>query len=263
MCILFKTQSKVFLAGAGEDKYYYKYGYNNLFRYWFYSDLEVVPSYKGLRKLWFNLVHNFIEKRIVSFIPAGCEYKIAWEKYCTNVKIENFVPMAIHQESTFIIEKQSKKLVFFHGINREDVKGSKFIVKALKKLERNFPNEVEVIVDGGLPLAEYLKILNKTDVVLDQCKSYGYGMNALYAMSLGKVVMSGAEPECKANMETSLVPVINIKPDSEQIYLELEALVLNRDNIEKLKVDSHEYVSTFHDPIYVANKYLEIFTLVK
>lgn len=256
---LFFKHRKVFLSGAGEDTYYYKYGYNKLFRYWFYSDLDVLPSYKGIRKVWFNSIQQYIEKRIISFIPSGCEYKLAWEKY-SKVKIADFIPMALHIDEKPLIGKTNNKIVFFHGLNRDDVKGTKFITKALKQLEQEYPKEVEVIIEGGLPLDEYLKVLNKADVVLDQCKSYGYGMNALYAMSLGKVVMSGAEPECIANMPVDTVPVINIKPDVAQIYDQLVKIVNKKAQLVTLKNDSFDYVNKYHNPIAVAQAYVKEFT---
>ncbi len=259
MRILFRKQNNVFLSGAGEDKYYYKYGYEKLFRYWFYSDLGVVSSYKGIRKFWFNIVHNYIEKRIVSFIPVGCEYKITWEEY-SKAKIADFIPMALDISETPIIEEKDTKIVFFHGLNRDDVKGTKYIKRALKQLEQEYSQEVEVIIEGGLPLDEYLKVLAKADVVLDQCKSYGYGMNALYAMSLGKIVMSGAEPECIANMPVDEVPVINITPDATQIYNRLVDIIENKAQINSLKRSSFEYVAKYHNPVLVAQAYIKEFT---
>ena len=73
------------------------------------------------------------------------------------------------------------------------MKGTRFIESAFKKLENSKFHNHEFVIKGQLPLKQYLKEIESSTIIVDQCFSRSYGMNALYAMSLGKVVLSGAE----------------------------------------------------------------------
>jgi glycosyltransferase involved in cell wall biosynthesis len=113
------------------------------------------------------------------------------------------------------------------------------------------------VIDGKMSLMKYLKILEQANIIVDQALSYEYGMNAIYSMAMGKVVLSGNEPECQDEFNRSDIPVINIKPDVEDIYNKLEKLVLNKDEIIKIGKKSREFVEDFHSHIKVAQQYID------
>ena len=84
-------------------------------------------------------------------------------------------------------------------------------------------------------------------------------MNALQAMSQGLVVVSGGEEENYEILgEEELRPIINVQPDEEDIYRQLEWLVLHPERIAQLKRDSVEYVRRHHDSLKVAERYLKV-----
>ena len=86
-------------------------------------------------------------------------------------------------------------------------------------------------------------------------------MNALQAMSQGLIVVSGGEEENYAILdENELRPIINVQPDEEDIYQQLEQLVLHPERINKLKCDSREYIRRHHDSNKVALRYLDAWT---
>ena len=87
-------------------------------------------------------------------------------------------------------------------------------------------------------------------------------MNALQAMSQGLIVVSGGEEENYEILgEKELRPIINVQPDEEDIYRQLEQLVLHPERIPRLKRDSMEYIRRHHDSIKVAQRYLEAWGL--
>ena len=86
-------------------------------------------------------------------------------------------------------------------------------------------------------------------------------MNALQAMSQGLIVVSGGEEENYDILgEKELRPIINVQPDEEDIYRQLEQLVLHPERIPQLKRDSIEYVRRHHDSIKVAQCYLKFWS---
>mgnify|MGYP003309068160 FL=1 len=83
-------------------------------------------------------------------------------------------------------------------------------------------------------------------------------MNALLAMSQGLVLVGGGEEENYAILgEEELRPIINVQPDEDDIYRQLEQLVLCPERIGQLKRDSITYIQRHHDSIKVAKRYLE------
>ena len=79
---------------------------------------------------------------------------------------------------------------------------------------------------------------------------------------MGRVVLGGNERECQVEYNIYDSPVINITPNSDQIYKELVKLVTNRSVIEELSLRSRMYVERVHDSKVIAQKYLELFTSI-
>ena len=83
-------------------------------------------------------------------------------------------------------------------------------------------------------------------------------MNALLAMAQGLVVVGGGEPENYEILgETELRPIVNVLPSEDDVFLKLENLVLHPEQIPLLKRQGLEYVRRHHDPVKVAERYLD------
>jgi glycosyltransferase involved in cell wall biosynthesis len=87
------------------------------------------------------------------------------------------------------------------------------------------------------------------------------GMNGLYALAKGRVVLSGAEPETLDfyAVPEAENPVVNIKPDPEQIAGSLESLIADRPALEALGARSAEYVAKYHSADVVAGQYVGLY----
>ena len=155
---------------------------------------------------------------------------------------------------------QETKLRFFIGINRSRtmIKGTDIMLRALERIVADYPDRAEMVKAESVPFAEYKEMMRSSDVLLDQIYSYTPAMNALQAMSQGLIVVSGGEEENYEILgEEELRPIINVQPDEEDIYRQLEWLVLHPERIAQLKRDSIEYVRRHHDSLKVAERYLE------
>ena len=154
------------------------------------------------------------------------------------------------------------KIRIWYGETRHGFKGGTFIHAALDKLEEG-PNadKVEVLRTGRLPFAEYLELLDTVHIVIDQASSFGTGMNGLYALARGRVVLSGAEPETLDfyGVPEAENPVINIKPDPDMIAATVEALVADRPALEALGRRSAEYAAKYHSADVVAAQYVALY----
>lgn len=248
---------KNYVLACGDDPVFYQ----NLdkFRYNPYSSLEDtginnIPNYNRT----YVDIHDFFLKEVDGIIPVMIEYAEGYKKHS---KLEKTIPLPIDTEGIKYAENVvGKKVHFFHGLNRTFFKGTPIISAALDKLKLNYPNDVEVTIAGNMSQKDYLNVLNSANVVLDQCKGYSYGMNALYAMAKGKIVMSGSELEAlnELNISKENCPIINIQPDFNQIYEQLTLIVEKRDNIKDMGQESREFVQKYHDSKIIAEQYIEI-----
>lgn len=193
---------------------------------------------------------------VEGIIPNTYTYANA---YRWNNKLLKTIPFPININNIkFVPQKiENNKIKIFHGLNREGFKGTKYIREAMEKLKKSYPNDVEIIIDGKMPLKDYLKILAETNVVVDQALSYSYGMNAIYSMAMGKVVLGGNEPECQKEFGRNDIPVINITPSIDDIYNKLENLVLNKKSVIEIGQKSRLFVEDFHHHVKVAQQYID------
>lgn len=186
-------------------------------------------------------------------IPSLYEYQIGYQ----GNKIYDVIPFPINLSEIKYKENVVKdKMVFFHGINRELSKGTSFIREAMLRLKQNYPNDVEVILEGRMPYKEYVEVMNRANVVIDQCLSYGYGINACIAMAQGKVVLSGNRMETKSAFGIDESPIIHVYPDADTIYNQLVSVLEQRNNMKDMGYASRKYVEEVHDHIKIAQRYL-------
>ena len=138
------------------------------------------------------------------------------------------------------------------------------MLRALERVAAEYPDECEILRAENVPFEEYSRMVNSCDILLDQLYGYSPGMNALLAMSKGKIVVGGAEEECYGILgEESLRPMVNVTPDEEDVYHRLEWLIRNKGEIARMQRQSIEFVEKHHNPQKVAAEYLEFWSKCK
>ncbi|PKH62383.1 glycosyltransferase [Shewanella sp. Choline-02u-19] len=152
------------------------------------------------------------------------------------------------------------KVVFCHGVTRAAEKGSHLIKDAMEKLKRKYPNDVEIHIVGNLPLAEYLKVTARANVIIDQTYSVSYGMNSVYNLALGKVCVGGGETECLNEFGLEDSPLIPIDANVDDIFKTLERILANKHLITDIGYKSRQYAEDVHSHVIVANQFLKTWT---
>jgi hypothetical protein len=134
------------------------------------------------------------------------------------------------------------------------------MLAAAKAVCEKYPGRLELKIAEGVPFAQYQKMMDASDALLDQLYSYTPAMNSLLAMSKGIIDIGGGEPENYAILdERVLRPIINVQPTYESCFHEIEQLVLHPERIPQLKRESVEYVKKHHDYLKVAKQYLDFY----
>lgn len=237
--ILSKNNKSIFILSCGSTYELNQAVKKQKFKYYMFSkDKKEMFKYEKriYDKFFRRNVCKYNEKYILShcdgIIPIAYEYFLPFKNY---KNIKDIIPLPYY--SNEVISKiNNDRIVIYHGLNRPYLKGSNYIVPALEKIKNNYPNEVEILIRSLIPFKEYNEIVKRADIIVDQCKSYCWGMNAVISMAKGKVVLSGAEKETLDYFHLKECPIINIIPDENQIYEEIEKLILNKELMQKKSV---------------------------
>lgn len=256
-----KRNGKVFLLGAGDDAFFWKYGkdklkygpFNDSLKYDFKSSTSMYECASKLAK------NRTLVNLVDGVIPIMYEYQASYS-HVSNLR--NVIPIPINtDEITRNNIGENKRLTIFHGLNREGFKGTHYVKKAFEILKPKYPH-IDFIIEGKMPLKEYLELMSKTDVIIDQVNSHSLGVNGLLAMAMGKVTLGGAEPESLKCFGIDDSPVINIKPCVNDIVDKLERVIAtSAQDLNDLGLKSREYVCSLHDYKTVAEKYIKEWSL--
>lgn len=278
-----KQSGRLFLGSFGIDKPWVEEGLKpDTFRY---SDFYLFGQRRdnvytrqmeadwllGPKGVLFDYVANDCDGIIASLYE---NYRCCQPRYQEKL---HFIPFPInrnsqdnpnnqsYQKKTFPYKRKSERVLrFFIGLQRtrSAYKGTDIMLRALERLKEKYPDRMKIVIAENVPFEQYCEMMNHSDVLLDQLYSYTPAMNALQAMSQGLVVVSGGEPEHYALLgETELHPIINVQPTEDDVFQQIEQrLLLHPESLEQLSRDSVEYVRRHHDPVRVAQQYLEVWS---
>jgi glycosyltransferase involved in cell wall biosynthesis len=257
-----KHSHKMFMMACGED--HYVFSKRDSLRYNPFDEAIMQGETIGATYTDRRYVENNIRvaELVDGIIPGMYEYAEAYREHENCLATIPF-PINIDQIQSTPQRFENNRLKIFHGILREGFKGTRFIKEAMLRLKENYPNDVDILIDGRMPLKKYLKVLEETNVIVDQALSYSYGMNAIYSMAMGKVVLSGNEPECQQEFGRKDIPIINILPSADDIYAKLEKLVLNKDEVIDIGNRSREFIEDFHDYRKVAQRFVDTWSNIE
>ena len=256
----------IFLGGFGMDHYWVRAGLDcTTFRY---SDFNFGVEVRESEDidLWISEwlrgkkgeLNQQIAKDCDGIITGLYEYQASYVPYFPQKT--QFIPFPIVPcKDLTLSDKIPQRVRFFIGIqkSRSAYKGTDIMLRALERVAQELPDRCEIVRVESVPFAEYVKLMNGSDVILDQLYSYTPAMNALEAMARGLIVVGGAEPEHYDLMqEPELRPIINVLPNEESVYQALKNLALHPERIPQLKRDSVAYINKHHDYIKVAQRYL-------
>lgn len=256
---IIRHNGKSFVSVCGDaNSVYQSYVDGKLGTYYVYDDNPAITDKYHSRNLRDHLCvkqENFVYNHVDGIIPVMYEYAqgVRNRPNCLPTIPLPFDCRDIRYEKNIVKEK----IVIMHGIIKEKSKGSDYIIKALDIIKERHPKEVEIIIDGKMPLKDYLNLLRRTNILIDQCKEHCWGMNACYGMAMGKIVLGGASDNSLKELGLTHTPVVHIEPNVEYIVSQLEQLIENSNKFESLGEEARQFVETFHDCKKIAINYID------
>lgn len=269
-----KHNRSVFMGAFGMDHYWVKAGLDGkTFRY---SDFNFGQQQRRSEENdrfiadWLDgpkgMLNRYVARDCDGIVAGLYEYWQSYRVHCPGAQDKmEYIPFPIVVPDGEVALHDTKRLRFFIGIQRKRsaYKGTDIMLRALERIERKYPEEVEVFKVENVSFADYVRMMDSSDVILDQLYSYTPAMNALQAMAQGLVVVGGAEPEFYQLAEKGedggghLHPIVNVLPQEDSVFDELEKLVHDRCRINSLRNESREFVRRHHDYRKVARQYID------
>lgn len=268
-----RHNKKIILGAFGMDYYWVKTcTYDKPLRY---SDFNIGDKVRTNdvaerdRRDWLGTVKGSLNKEIArtcdGIVTELYEYDVCYRPVFPDKTQFIPPPIVLPEEAESVSTAVHKPLRLFIGISkgRSRYKGTDIMLDAAKAVREKYPDDIELVIANGVPFAEYNKMLDGSDLLMDQLYSYTPGMNALLAMSKGIVVIGGGEPEnYEIIHEDKLRPIINVQPTFQSVFNELEKIVRNPSIVPKLKRESVEYVRKHHDYMKVAREFEDFYVKV-
>lgn len=254
---LINNNLKCFLVAAGTDSFYLENAQKKM-RYtpideWLHFDQKKKGHiYQSGRYIRFN---KWFANVVDGIIPILYDYQVC---YAGQSNLEECIPIPMNiDDIEYSPNVVSGKVIVFHGLNRYGFKGTRYIEEAFSRLTPKYKGHVDFIVKGHMPLDEYLQLLCSTNIVVDQALSFSSGVNAIYALAMGKIVLGGAEQCGLAPLGVTETPIINIEPSVDDICRKIELVLERQFEFEELGRKSREFAERHHNYKEVAEKYLK------
>ena len=255
-----KHNNRFFILGAGDDAYFWRYArkamryspHDDFLKYDYKNQNFYMDSDRALR---FNEQVVDLSRGV---IPIMYEYEVGYESHKKRLPT---IPIPINTDEIKFQENiAKKKLVVFHGLNRYGFKGTRHVESAFEYLSKKYPKDLELIINKQMPLSQYLDVMTRTNIVIDQVNSYSLGVNGVYALAMGKVVMGGAEPESLSSLGVTSSPVINVIPNATSLIEEIEKLLDEKKELERLGLQSRIFAENVHGYKKVAQQYIDVWS---
>jgi glycosyltransferase involved in cell wall biosynthesis len=148
---------------------------------------------------------------------------------------------------------QSDEPLIIHAPSNRPVKGTKYVLPAIKKLERE-GYKFRFLLCETMRNEEFRKKLADADIVIDQLLLPGYGLLGIEAMASGNAVLGSAVPGY--NGFSDEMPIIPTTPDN--IYENLKMVLEDPDLRVELAKRGRKYVEKYHDYKQVTKDFLKL-----
>jgi glycosyltransferase involved in cell wall biosynthesis len=143
--------------------------------------------------------------------------------------------------------------VVVHAPFRREVKGSEYVLEAVRRLQDEGV-ALEFILLEGRTRAEARQVFERADLLIDQLLLGWYGGIAVELMALGKPVIAHVrEADLDVVPEEMRAEIPIIRATTETIYDVLrEWLTERRDELPEVGRRGRAYVERWHDPLQIA-----------
>lgn len=151
-----------------------------------------------------------------------------------------------------------KKPLIVHCPSHRKMKGTKYILDAIKKLKKKKRNKLkfDFLLLENVPHHEVLRAYRQADLVIDQLRIGAFGIASLEGMALGKPVICYIRDGLEKTYPPGL-PIYQANPDT--IYRAIKKLIKHPEKRKKLGIKGRRYVEQFYNSKEIAKDLLKLY----
>lgn len=175
-------------------------------------------------------------------------------QFAPNAKfIPNFAPLSTMVKP--VKKELSKTILVLHIPTNRDIKGSIYVIRAVKKLQKE-KLPIKLLLIEKIPHNQVASYYQKADIVVDQLLIGAYGVVSIEAMMFGKATICYIREDLRKKYPADL-PIISANPDN--IYEVLKDLVNHRTRIKKFGLLGPRYIKKHLSPEIIVDKWKKIY----
>lgn len=162
------------------------------------------------------------------------------------IELQKFVP--------YFPLKGKTKFVIVHAPSDKGIKGTKYVIEAVKRLKAKY--EIEFVLVYQMPHQQAKEIYQRADIIVDQILGGTHGIFSVEAMALGKPVICYIREDLRGTYPEEL-PIVSANPDN--IYTQLKMLLENSDLCHELGAKGRIYTEKYHDSHKIARDLVKVY----
>lgn len=238
---------KTVLLGYGSDVQDLKHISNLKFKN---SIIKDYPLHKLKRNIISKKIDLWCQKG--DHVISGCDW-VDNVFYWDTLMLSHF---SIDTNVTLRKTSNTKSLKVLHAPNHKSIKGTKFLIETIKRLnEKGYP--IELILVEKQPNKKVLELIQEVDIIADQFIIGWYAMFAIEAMNLSKPVMCYLREdlidlyESDGIIKEGEIPIINTS--IKKIEENLIWAYTNKDKLKQIGAQSREFVKKYHSLEFIGD----------
>ncbi len=149
--------------------------------------------------------------------------------------------------------KLNKRLRILHAPSNPVYKGTKYILEAINKLNKEF--DFEFVTVTKVPIDTLYEEIKKSDLIIDQMLTGIYGLFTIESMAMYKPVVCYVR-EDSWNLVENECPIYNT--DADNLYETLLKILQNPSQLIERGYKSRDFVEKFHNAKTVAKQYYDL-----
>ena len=140
---------------------------------------------------------------------------------------------------------------------REAEKGADLLADLFRQLNAALPGRMKLWQPENVPYAQFVGLLDRADIVVDQLYSYTPATTALLAMARGAVAVTGGEEEYYSFIgEREMRPILNPDPrDLEATYNNMYKALADPAALRRMSAEGPRFVERHNSPTVVAKRF--------
>lgn len=205
-----------------------------------------------------------MQKNIDIMVPMAYEYYTCskYGPFADKVVEPICMPIKTDKIDLTVPDAKSKKLVVYHPLNREGFKGTVMIRKAFEVLEEKYADVAEFIIDGKMPYEEYIKLIERVDIIVDQKNALTFGIASLQAMATGKILITGNYRNRISDPKYQYVkdaPAFELGTTVAEMVNNISAVIERKFEFDNMRKRGAAYVNTYHEYRKVAQQFINLY----